>query len=386
MSRSARLRCLQCEDFQKGCALIFYASIRRELAQSFTAVLIVLLSIVMTMMLIRTLTMANKGSVSPQDIFLIMAYLTLSFSPTILTLSLFLSVISCLVRWYQDSEMAVWFSSGQSLLAFWRPIVRFAWPIVLTIALLGLFAWPWANAQIDGLRHQFAQRSDIDRITPGEFQRNKSGTRVFFTENTKLRNQQGQGQVFIYGEKDGKNTVTTAQGGRIVRNADGSAQLELLQGQSVSQDTQTGAQNISFFERYRTLIQDAPAVLGISSTRTVPSHQLLGTALGRGELTWRIGMAMAACNLLLLALLLIKNTQRTGRGSHMALALMTFAVYYNLINFGQNWVANGKIGLGWWLLLLHGGVFALCFLLLLRRQGSLPFFSGRRPAQPVLSS
>ena len=366
--------------------MIFYASIRRELAQNFTAMLIVLLSIVMTMMLIRTLTMANKGSVSPQDIFLIMAYLTLSFSPTILTLSLFLSVTSCLVRWYQDSEMAVWFASGQSLLAFWRPIVRFAWPIVLTIALLGLFAWPWANAQIDGLRNQFAQRSDIDRITPGEFQRNKSGTRVFFTENTKFRNQQGQGQVFIYGEKDGKNTVTTAQGGRIVRNADGSAQLELLQGQSVSQDTQTGAQNISVFERYRTLIQDAPAVLGPSSTRTVPSHQLLGTALGRGELTWRVGMAMAACNLLLLALLLIKNTQRTGKGSHMALALMAFAVYYNLINFGQNWVAKGKIGLGWWLLLLHGGVFALCYLLLLRRQGSLPFFSGRRPAQPVLSS
>jgi lipopolysaccharide export system permease protein len=97
-------------------------------------------------------------------------------------------------------------------------------------------------------------------------------------------------------------------------------------------------------------------------------------------------MAMAACNLLLLALLLIKNTQRTGKGSHMALALMAFAVYYNLINFGQNWVAKGKIGLGWWLLLLHGGVFALCYLLLLRRQGSLPFFSGRRPAPPVLSS
>ena len=98
--------------------MIFYASIRRELAQSFSAVLVVLLSIVLTMMLIRTLALANKGSVNPQDIFLIMSYLTLSFMPTILTLSLFLSVISSLVRWYQDSEMAVWFASGQGLLAF----------------------------------------------------------------------------------------------------------------------------------------------------------------------------------------------------------------------------------------------------------------------------
>lgn len=364
--------------------MIFYASIRRELAQNFTAVLIVLLSIVMTMMLIRTLALANKGSVNPQDIFLIMSYLTLSFMPTILTLSLFLSVTSSLVRWYQDSEMAVWFASGQSLLAFLRPILRFAWPVLLAIAASGLFIWPWANGQIDQLRSEFAQRSDIDRIAPGEFQRNKTGTRVFFTESQSGKNQSGQ--VFIYGEKDGKNTITTAQGGRILHAADGSAQLELNHGQSVSQDTQTGEQNISTFAQYTTHIQDAPQTALQTQTRSNPSHLLLRSAEGRGELSWRIGMALAAINLLLLALLLIKNTQRSGKGSHLALALMSFAVYYNLINFGQNWVAKGQIPLGWWLLILHGGLFIACYGLLLQRQGSLPFFQARRPKQTALSS
>ena len=84
-------------------------------------------------------------------------------------------------------------------------------------------------------------------------------------------------------------------------------------------------------------------------------------------------MALSAFNLLLLALLLIRNTQRSGKGSHMALALMSFAVYYNLINFGQNWVAKGQISLGWWLLLLHGGMFAACYLLILRKQGNWPW-------------
>ena len=364
--------------------MIFYASIRRELAQSFTAVLIVLLSIVMTMMLIRTLAQANKGSVNPQDIFLVMSYLSLSFLPTILTLSLFLSVTSSLVRWYQDSEMAVWFASGQSLLAFLRPILRFAWPILLAIAASGLFIWPWANGQIDQLRSEFAQRSDMDRIAPGEFQRNKAGNRVFFTESQSGQNQSGQ--VFIYGLKDGKTTITTAQGGRILRGADGSAQLELNHGQSVSQDTETGEQNISTFAQYSTRIQDAPAAALQTQTRSRPSHQLLHTADGRGELSWRIGMALAAINLLLLALLLIKSSQRSGKGSHLALALMSFAVYYNLINFGQNWVSKGQIGLGWWLLLLHGGMFIACYGLLLQRQGSLPFFQTRRAQKIALVS
>ena len=115
--------------------MIFYASIRRELAQSFTATLIVLLTIVMTMMLIRTLGLASKGSVSPQDIFLIMAYLTMSYLPIILTLSLFLSVTSTLSRLYKDSEMAIWFSSGQGVLDFVRPILRFSRPMLFAIAL-----------------------------------------------------------------------------------------------------------------------------------------------------------------------------------------------------------------------------------------------------------
>ena len=236
------------------------------------------------------------------------------------------------------------------------------------------------NAAANGL----AQRSDIDRIAPGEFQRNKAGTRVFFTESQSGQNQSGQ--VFIYGEKDGKNTVTTAQAGRIVRAPNGSAHLELSQGQSVSFDTQTGEHNISTFSQYNTRIQDAPISALQTQTRSQPSHMLMQTAEGRGELSWRIGMALAAINLLLLALLLIKNTQRSGKGSHLALALMSFAVYYNLINFGQNWVAKGQIALGWWLLILHGGLFLACYGLLLQRQGSLPFFQSRRAATAGLSS
>jgi len=346
--------------------LIFYASIRRELAQNFSAVLIVLLSVVMTMMLIRTLSLAANGSVNPQDIFLIMAYFTLSFSPTILTLSLFLSVTTTLVRWYQDSEMAVWFASGQSLLAFLRPIFRFAWPVLLSIALLGLFAWPWANRQIDDLRAQFAQRSDIDRVAPGEFQRNKAGTRVFFTENAAAS---GQGQVFIYGQKAGKTTITTARGGKIERKADGGAHLVLFNGQSLSLDAQSGEQNLSRFERYSTVIYDAPFLQASPiPSKSLPSHALLRSPIGQGELSWRVGLALAAFNFLLLALLLIKNTNRSGKSSHLALALMCFAVYYNLINLGQNMIGRGKFALAPWLLLLHGGIFALSLLLLIKKQ------------------
>lgn len=46
--------------------MLFDSSIRKELARSFGATLVVLVTVVMTMMLIRTLGQASRGSVNPR--------------------------------------------------------------------------------------------------------------------------------------------------------------------------------------------------------------------------------------------------------------------------------------------------------------------------------
>ena len=149
--------------------MLFDSSIRKELGRSFGATLVVLITVVMTMMLIRTLGQATKGTVSPSDVMLVMGFTVLGQMSTILTLSLFVAIVGTLARMYRDSEMAIWFASGQGLASQLQPILRFAWPIVAVIAVLALLVWPWSNQQIQELRAQFEQRSDIDRIAPGEF-------------------------------------------------------------------------------------------------------------------------------------------------------------------------------------------------------------------------
>jgi lipopolysaccharide export system permease protein len=72
---------------------------------------VVLVTIVMTMMLIRTLGLAAKGSVNPQEVMMVMAYTVLGYLPTILSLSLFIAIVGTLSRMYRDSEMVIWFSS-----------------------------------------------------------------------------------------------------------------------------------------------------------------------------------------------------------------------------------------------------------------------------------
>jgi len=141
--------------------MLFHSSIRKELSRSFGATLVVLVTIVMTMMLIRTLGLAAKGSVNPSEVFLVMTYTVLGYMPTILSLCLFISIVGTLSRMYRDSEMVIWFSSGRGLAEFLRPLFGFAWPILLLIALFSLVGWPWANSQTQNMRERYERRSDI---------------------------------------------------------------------------------------------------------------------------------------------------------------------------------------------------------------------------------
>ena len=52
--------------------MLFDSSLRKELGRSFGATLVVLVTIVMTVMLIRTLGQASVGRVNPSEVMLVM--------------------------------------------------------------------------------------------------------------------------------------------------------------------------------------------------------------------------------------------------------------------------------------------------------------------------
>ena len=55
--------------------MLFDSTVRRELARTFGACLVVILTIVLTMFLIRTLGQAASGKVAPQDVILLLGSL-----------------------------------------------------------------------------------------------------------------------------------------------------------------------------------------------------------------------------------------------------------------------------------------------------------------------
>jgi lipopolysaccharide export system permease protein len=351
--------------------MIFKQSLQRELSRTFGATLVVLVTIVMSMMLIRTLGLASKGIVNPQEVFLIMAYSVMGHAPTILALALFITVVNTLARMISDSEVVIWLSSGKSIASFIQPLFSFAAPIFITITLMAFMIWPWSNAQLQNLRERYEQRGDLERIVPGEFQESANGKRIIYVDKSDIKDLDTAqaSNVFIATTDQGKEVVTSAQKGH-VEMIKGEKYIVLNQGHQLTIDPAKQDIKLIEFETMASLIStdDADQSTGFPNARTTLTLLREPKLDNQGELSWRIGIVLASINLMLLALASASTKPRTARSSHMLFAILAFVTYYNFINVGQNWIASGRVSFFSSLLVLHGGVFLIIWAWLARRQ------------------
>ena len=337
--------------------MLFHSSVRKELARSFGASLVVLVTIVMTMTLVRTLSQASRGSVNPQEVMMVMGYTVLGYLPPILTLSLFIAIVGTLSRMYRDSEMVIWFSAGRGLSAFLAPLFTFAWPILLVVAGMALVVWPWANEQARELRDRYGRRGDLERVAPGQFQESASGRRVFFLDKDTPDNKSGR-NIFISTIEHGKETVTSARTGRV--DAVGDSQYLLLSNGQRLESLPDRNMRVSEFEEYGSRVSGGQlSIADDSPAKTRSTWRLLlePTPVNRAELAWRLGLALAALNFVVLAITVSSVNPRAGRSGNLVFALFAFVVYYNLLNLGHSWIGSGRASFGGFLFALHGTAF-----------------------------
>ncbi|AMO25650.1 LPS export ABC transporter permease LptF [Ramlibacter solisilvae] len=342
--------------------MLFHSSLRRELARSFGATLVVLVTIVMTMTLVRTLNLATRGTVNPQDILMVMGYTVLGYLPSVLTLSLFIAIVATLSRMYRDSETVIWFAAGRGLSAMLVPLFRFAWPILLVVGLLALVTWPWANEQTQELKDRYGKRGDLERVAPGQFQESASGTRVFFLDKDTPDDKSGK-NIFISTNEHGKETVTAARTGRIADLGEGRFLLlgdgQRLEAPVPGASAAAPQLRISEFEEYGTKVGERELDTRDSApAKTKSTLELVSdpTPPNLGELGWRVGLALAAFNFVVIAVIVSNVNPRAGRSGNLVFALFSFVVYFNLLNLGQSWVSTGRVGFATFMVLLHGGV------------------------------
>lgn len=352
--------------------MLFHSSIRKELAHSFAATLLVLFTIVVTMMLIRTLSLATAGSVDPKEVMLVLGYTVLGRFHIILTMALFIAVVSVLSRMHRDSEMVIWMGSGRGLAGMVSPVLRFAWPVLLSMVALVVMAWPWANKQTADLRDRFQQRSDLQRVQPGQFQVNASGNRVFFIDKDTANGTTGRNVFVSSVEPRGESTVS-AQAATI-SSAGPQQVLVLKKGQRLETTPDLQNVKVSEFDEYMAVISEKLLALpddGAMKTRSTLELIRNPSLPAQGELAWRAGLVLCAFNLLLVGLAVAAGNPRAGKSGNIAFATFAFLFYFNMLNIGETWVGHGKVSALVWMLSLHGSVFAFAVLWLFKRHENI---------------
>jgi lipopolysaccharide export system permease protein len=348
--------------------MIFERALRRELMSTAGAVFTTLLSVTLTVMLIKILGQAARGEASSQDVLALMGFQVLNYMPVMLILTGFIAVLLVLTRSYQDTEMVVWFASGLSLMRWIGPVLRFGWPIILLTAILSFAATPWANRQSMQFRERFEKREDIARVSPGIFQESATANRIFFVEGIsgdagKVKN------IFVNTLLDGGNSIVVAAAGEMEVDRDGEKIVIMSKGRRY--DGTPGQPDFQMleFERYGLLVSGQSRVVsGDRSVRALQTWELLhqDDGFGRAELLWRLALPLMALTLMLLAIPLSFVNPRAGRSVGLLMAVLLFVLYSNTVSIFQAAVMQNRLSfmLGWWPVHLAMAllVFAMFFL------------------------
>ncbi|MCG2586595.1 LPS export ABC transporter permease LptF [Massilia sp. TS11] len=321
----------------------------------------VLFTLFATWTLISILGKAAGGKVASSDVAALIAFAALNYLPNVLILTAFIAVLAVVTRSYRDSEMVVWFASGQSLREWIRPVLVFGLPIVLLIAFLSLVATPWANMKNDEYVERFEKREDLQKVSPGQFRESAASNRIFFVEGVTGETSNVQ-NVFVNTVDQNGNTIVVAREGVIEEDKKGNRYLVLKNGRRYQGvPGQADFQSMEF-ERYSMRVQTKAPVLGSEkATKSMSTLELLadGGRIAMSELLWRIALPLMALVLILLAIPLGFVNPRAGSSANLIFAVLIFFTYANLTRVIEASVKQGKLAfaLGWWPLHLAA---ALC--------------------------
>lgn len=348
--------------------MIFRRTLLHELFGNATAVFIVLLTISTTTLVIRLLGQAARGSLASEAVAAFLGFSALNYLPVLLSLTLFIAVLLTLTRSYRDNEMVVWFCSGLSLTAFIRPVMAFAAPMALVVAVLSLFLSPWALQKQNQYRAQIESRDDVAAVTPGVFKESKHADRVFFVESFGA-DQNTVHNIFMQSTENQKQGVMFAQDGYQSTDKNGDRFLVLSNGRRYEGLPGSVEYKIVEFARYAVRIEPYEAHLQAPSTKSLSVLELMRnrTPVNIAEMQWRLSLPLSALLLALLAIPLSFVNPRAGRSINLILALVTYLTYNNCISIAQAWVAQGKLhpALGVWV--VHGVLALLIGALFYRR-------------------
>lgn len=342
--------------------MIIQRYIAKDILKAWVAILVVVLLIATSNKLVRLISKAAMGDLSPTLLLQLIGLQIPELIAFLIPLSLFLAILITLGRLSVDQELTAYFALGGSWAKLMTVMALISLLAMGSSGLMTLWWVPKLELQKDHLLAQEESTALLQALNKGRFYSFQNDRLVFYVEDISS-DKKVLHEVFIAEQPvdpvDDKDwTVVAAMRGHVIVNKDnGHTFLELEQGNRY--DGMPGEQDYLTveFDKYGKLIEKKAPTPGIYMYGSMPTTMLWGTpntALD-AELQWRISIPLSAPILCLLAVPLSRLPPRKGRFHRLFPAILIFIAYYNLITVCKRWVAQGSlepwVGV-WWVHLL----------------------------------
>jgi len=357
--------------------MLFKTSLTKELFYTSLSTILILSGVVIAQRSVYIFRLAAKGIIPNDAIDTILVFNLLKHLPLLLSLTIFLTVLITLTRWFKDSEMVIWFSSGLGLSRLIKPIIILSLPIIILITALSFYISPWAVHKAEEFKKGLKSRDELATITPGVFKESQSANRIFYVEGFS-----GLGNIvkniFVQSVQNGKVGIVIANEGVREENKRGEDYIIMKEGRRYEGRSNSQEFSTTYFKEYGILIEkEVPKIISVGEVYEAKSTlELLASDSSRykAELYWRLSLPISALILVFLAIPLSVINPRSGRSVNIILALLLFVIYNNLLGVSHSIVSigNTKILYGLWPVHLSFGSIAIY--LFYRRSLNLPLF------------
>ena len=353
-------------------ARLFERYLLREVTQSWLAVTVVLLAIMLATRFARFLGDAASGQLPKELLFQVAGLSSMQYLIVLTPISLLLAVMMALGRLYRDQEITALLACGVPLTTLYRPVMLLAAGICVLTAVMSFELGPWAGRTADRLVADAARNNRYNPFEAGRFTDVGAVNATLYTgqvssDGSEIRNffavqRLADGRVAVVVSDGGGSAADPATGARIVTLESGH-RYEGRQGES--------AFDVIGFDSITVRIPP-PAFAELSNKRKLaPSAELRQSEAlpDRAEWAFRIAVPISVLILALLAVPLSHVRPRSGRYGRMVIGVVLYLGYSQTITLAQVWIANGTLPpmLGiWW---VHAIFAALALALIAKQAG-----------------
>lgn len=317
----------------------------------------VLLAILLTNQFARVLGDVAKDKLPKDAVFQIIGLTGLQYLTILVPIGLFLSIMLALGRLYRDSEMPAMMACRVGPIDIYRPLSFLSLPLVAAVGWLSMEVAPMALTEIERVGLEARRQADLASIEPGRFTGNGSQGAVVYAENVS-----GEGaieNVFLQRRTDDGIEVVIAERGEQIESDDPNKRFFVLhEGRRYEGIPGTSQFRVMEFAEHGIPYQLPNIEEPELEPRAMRTSDLLSSNAAEtlAELHWRIGIPLSTLILAVLAVPLSRSQPRQGRYGRLAIGLLVFIIYFNLMSAGKAWleqgVVPGWVGL-WW---VHGAM------------------------------